>query len=209
MALYVYQERKKVAEAASLITTQIEELHSHLREISSYVDGPNIDFGSFYSSQPIFRTNYWDQYKHYFIREIDPFSFNTIEDFYKCASQALEQQEFMKGLQKTGFFNLQQALISMESQVILKLIDDKIHLSNQEPSKNSLTTIQDIDEQISKDYLLMKDLLIRRFNNDKIDTYIPMQIGVTFKRIAQDYNSSPVLSCSGFTRLKKISQRKL
>lgn len=208
MALYVYQERKKVSEAASLITTQIEELHSRLKEISSYIDGQNIDSASFYSSQPIFRTNYWEQYKHYFIREIDPFSFNTIEEFYKCASQALEQQEFMKGLQKSGFLNLQQALVGMESQVLLQLINKRI-IFNQEFDKNPHTTMQVVDEQISKDYIFIKDTILRRFNNDKIDTYIPMQITVTLEKITQDYNSSPVLSCTGFVRMKEISKRQL
>lgn len=204
MALYVYQERKKVSEAASLITNQIEELHSRLNEISSYIDDQNIDFASFYSSQPIFRTNYWDQNKHYFIREIDPFSFNAIEEFYKCASQALEQQEFMKNLQKTGFFHLQQAIVGMESQILLQLTNQIKAVD-----KNTHTDTQAIEKQISDEFLFMKNLLIRRFNDDKIDTYIPMQISVTLKRITKDYYSSPVLSCSGFARMKKISKRKL
>ena len=111
-ALFIYwvQERRKVSEAASLIIMQIEDLQKRIREIGSYISEGNLNDTAFYESQSLFKIDYWNQYKHYFIRKLDSFSFNTFDEFYNCASEILEQQELMKTLQKNFSFILNKQL---------------------------------------------------------------------------------------------------
>ena len=97
-AFFIYwaQERRKVSEAASLIVMQVEDLLKRIREIGSYISEGNLNDTAFYESQILFKTDYWNQYKHYFIRKLDSFSFNTFDEFYNCVAEILEQQEFTK-----------------------------------------------------------------------------------------------------------------
>ena len=80
LVVYVIQERRKVSEAASLIILQIEDLQKRIREIGSYITEGVLNDSAFYESQILFKTDYWDQYKHYFIRKLDSFSFNTFNE---------------------------------------------------------------------------------------------------------------------------------
>ena len=102
--VYWVQEHRKISEAASLIVLQVEELQTRIAEISSYISEGKLDEGAFYESQMLFKTDYWDKHKHYFVRTMDPFSFETFDAFYNCASEILEQQQFMKNLQKNSMF---------------------------------------------------------------------------------------------------------
>ena len=97
-AFFIYwaQERRKVSEAAALIVMQVEDLLKRIREIGSYISEGNLNDTAFYESQILFKTDYWNQYKHYFIRKLDSFSFNTFDEFYNCVAEILEQQEFTK-----------------------------------------------------------------------------------------------------------------
>ena len=72
-AFFIYwaQERRKVSEAASLIVMQIEDLQKRIRETSSYISEGALNDTAFYESQILFKTDYWNQYKHYFIRKLD------------------------------------------------------------------------------------------------------------------------------------------
>ena len=97
-AFFIYwaQERRKVSEAASLIVMQVEDLLKRIREIGSYISEGNLNDTAFYESQILFKTDYWNQYKNYFIRKLDSFSFNNFDEFYNCVAEILEQQEFTK-----------------------------------------------------------------------------------------------------------------
>ena len=124
-AFFIYwaQERRKVSEAASLIVMQVEDLQKRVREIGSYITEGILNDGAFYESQVLFKTDYWNQYKHYFIRKLDSFSFNTFDEFYNCATEILEQQELMKNLQKNFFFYTQQTIMQMEGTAILQALN--------------------------------------------------------------------------------------
>ena len=98
-AVYKLQERRKISDAASLIVLQVNDLQKRLREIRTYIDNDGVlNDTAFYESQIIFTENYWDKYKHYFVRKIDSESFRLFNDFYACASEVLEQQQLMKNL---------------------------------------------------------------------------------------------------------------
>ena len=124
--IYWVQERRKVSEAASLIVMQVEDLQKRIREIGSYISEGILNDTAFYESQILFKTDYWNQYKHYFIRKLDSFSFNTFDEFYNCATEIFEQQELMKNLQKNFFFYTQQTLMQMEGNAILHALNSSI-----------------------------------------------------------------------------------
>lgn len=117
-AVYKLQERRKISDAASLIVLQVNDLQERLREIQSYIVDGVLNEPAFYESQIIFTENYWDKYKHYFVRKIDPESFQLFNNFYACASEVLEQQQLMKNLQKNSFFVIQNILAQLEASYI-------------------------------------------------------------------------------------------
>ena len=76
--VYWLQKRQKETEAASLIVLQIDELQDKLREISTYIVNKQSNSTAFYESLPLMEDNYWNQYKHYFIRKMDARSYSTL-----------------------------------------------------------------------------------------------------------------------------------
>lgn len=125
--IYWLQERKKISEAASLVITQIEDLQKRMREISSYITEGKLDDVSFYESQILYQTDYWDQYRHYWVRRLDASSLGTIDEFFRCAAEVKEQQELMKNLQKNFFFQKQQMILQLECNYICQ----DLQISNQ------------------------------------------------------------------------------
>lgn len=102
--IYRLQERRKISEAASLIVLQVEDLRKRIANISTYIVDGQLNDSAFYESQMLFKTDYWNEYKHYFIRKMEASSFSTFDEFYNCASEILEQQQLMKNLQKNSLF---------------------------------------------------------------------------------------------------------
>lgn len=182
-AFYIYwaQERRKVSEAASLIVMQVEDLQKRIREIGSYISEGNLNDTAFYESQILFKTDYWNQYKHYFIRKLDSFSFNTLDEFYNCAAEILEQQELMKNLQKNFFFYTQQTIMQMEENAILQALNSC--------SQNPV----DANE-------VVKGLVAR---------YTPVQIRISIENALKKLNAISIIGCEGYTKMKKISRRKI
>ncbi len=74
----------------------------------------------FMSLKFYFKKDYWNEYKHYFVKKMDSGSFNIFDDFYNCASSILEQQQLMKNPQKNFFFLTQQVLAQTESNFFSK-----------------------------------------------------------------------------------------
>lgn len=235
LVVYVIQERRKVSEAASLIILQIEDLQKRIREIGSYITEGVLNDSAFYESQILFKTDYWDQYKHYFIRKLDSFSFNTFNEFYNCATEILEQQELMKNLQKNFFFYTQQTLMQMEGNAVLQ----SLNLSRQNPVdvneavKGLVATIPDgmnYEQKQSVENMLKhfsatnqnrnydqfwsiynkeKQDIIMAVNRGALDRYTPMQIRISIENALKKLNTISVIGCEGYTKMKKIAARKI
>lgn len=235
LVVYVIQERRKVSEAASLIILQIEDLQKRIREIGSYITEGVLNDSAFYESQILFKTDYWDQYKHYFIRKLDSFSFNTFNEFYNCATEILEQQELMKNLQKNFSFYTQQTLMQMEGNAVLQ----SLNLSRQNPVdvneavKGLVATIPDgmnCEQKQSVENMLKhfsatnqnrnydqfwsiynkeKQDIIMAVNRGALDRYTPMQIRISIENALKKLNTISVIGCEGYTKMKKIAARKI
>ncbi|MBQ3490820.1 MAG: hypothetical protein IJA86_09545 [Clostridia bacterium] len=231
--IYISQEKRKVSDAASLIILQVEDLQKRISEIGSFIVNGNIDCGAFYESQPIFKTNYWNEYKHYFVKEMDAFSFNTFDDFFNSASQILEQQQLMKDLQKQNFFLIQQTLMQMESNAIVKSLDiaeqnpvditqlakvaenappDNIPPEQKEALKNMMMQI--VFSNVHANMNVALDVFGKRKNdihtliNQKILTpYIPDQIRISIENALKKHHSISIIGCEGYRKLKKIGNR--
>lgn len=234
LVVYFIQEHRKVSEAASLIVMQIEDLQKRIREIGSFISEGVLNDTAFYESQILFKTDYWNKYKHYFIRKLDSFSFNTIDEFYNCATEILEQQELMKNLQKNFFFYTQQTIMQMEANTILQ----SLNLCSQNPVNTNevveglVSTIPDgmNDEQkkavqnmfkqfsvqnqnINYDqfwglYNKEKQNIINSINQGAIDRYTPIQIRISIENALKKFNSISVIGCEGYIKMKKIAGRK-
>lgn len=235
LVVYFIQERRKVSEAASLIVMQIEDLQKRIRDIGSYISEGVLSETAFYESQMLFKTDYWNQYKHYFIRKLDSFSFNTIDEFYNCATEILEQQELMKNLQKNFFFCTQQVIMQMEENAILRALN----LCNQNPTdideavngliasipegmsgeqkqavENMLKQISTANQNRNYDqfwslYNKDKQDIIMAVNRGAFDRYTPMQIRISIENALKKLNSISVIGCEGYSKMKKIAGRKV
>ncbi len=69
--------------------------------------------------QLFMNTDYWNQYKHYFVRKMDAISYMALNQLYEYVSEVQEQQLLMKGLQKNSFYITQNVLANIESQFII------------------------------------------------------------------------------------------
>lgn len=233
--IYWVQERRKVSEAASLIVMQVEDLQKRIREIGSYISEGILNDTAFYESQILFKTDYWNQYKHYFIRKLDSFSFNTFDEFYNCATEIFEQQELMKNLQKNFFFYTQQTLMQIEGNAILHALNSSIPNSDdvnnaveglvavipegmngeqkqalENMLKQSNTTNQNRNyEKFWNLYNKEKQDIIMAVNRGALDRYTPMQIRISIENALKKLNSISVIGCEGYTKMKKIAGRKI
>lgn len=235
LVVYFMQERRKVSEAASLIVMQIEDLQKRMREIGSYISEGVLSETAFYESQILFKTDYWNQYKHYFIRKLDSFSFNTIDEFYNCATEILEQQELMKNLQKNFFFYTQQTIMQMEATAIIQTLNlcsqnplnineavngliatipDGMNGEQRQAVENMLRQInmanqnRDYDQFFSI-YSKEKQDIVTAVNRGALDRYTPVQIRISIENALKKLNSISVIGCEGYTKMKKIAGRKI
>ena len=235
-ALFIYylQERKKVSEAASLISMQVEDLQSRISEIGTFIVEGQLNEGAFYESQILFKTDYWDMYKHYFVRKMDSYSFSLFDNFYNCASEILEQQQLMKNLQKNSLFLTQQMLMQSETNYILqilamcaqnpvdvpnllKAIEGSLPVDASDEQKTAFENLmkrmtasnQNIDQNTFWNvYNQSKSNLLSVINQNALTHYIPVQIRITLENALKKYNAIQVIGCEGYRKLKKIANRK-
>lgn len=197
LLIYWLQERRKISEAASLIVMQVEDLQKRIPEIGSYIVNQQLNDTAFYESQPIFKIDYWNNYKHYFIRKMDSFSFGLFDEFYNCASEILAQQDLMKTMQKNYFYLTQQAIGQMEVTMILQTLAT-YEANNKNTDLGAFWSI----------YNNHRNDMFNAVNQKALDFYIPLQIRITLENALKRYNSVQIIGCEGYKKLKMLSQRK-
>ncbi|MFR6290970.1 MAG: hypothetical protein ACLUKQ_05900 [Peptococcaceae bacterium] len=231
LVVYWVQERRKVSEAASLIIMQVEDLQKRMREIGSYISGGLLNETAFYESQMLYKTDYWNKYKHYFIRKLDDYSFNTFDEFYNCASEVFEQQELMKNLQKNDFFLRQNMLVQIESNSVLQALDIcnknseiikefieifSLEMDNEQKQviENMLKQLNYINQSTNYDCFWRvhnknKQDIHMVLNQNAITCYIPSQIKISIENALNKFKSISIIGCAGYTKMKKIAKRKI
>lgn len=235
LIVYVLQELGKKSDAASLITMQVDDLKNRIVEIQSYIVEGTLNDGAFYESQILFKTDYWNQYKHYFIKSMDAQSFNTFEKFYSCASAILEQQELMKNLQKNFFFVTQQVVVNLESQYIMcdlnscrqNAVDVNNLLNGMEKTlpkeltaeqneaimnlfKPFFTSNPNFNREIFwKVYNEHRSEIIGIINTKGLTRYTPEQIRISIAGALSKAAFIEIIGCDGYKKMKRIAKNRL
>lgn len=203
--IYKAQEKGKIKDAASLVVLQIDELQTRVQEVQSYITDKGLNFGAFYESLPLIDVNYWNKYKHLFIRKIDNKSYNNFNKFYQYITCMQEQQELLHNLQRNYFFVKQTAICNVEFNYIcetLKEIESSAISPEQLQQKNP-----SFDMEIFRTiYAGKRNRLSDITNSDSLTAYIPMQISTTLQAVLKQYSLLEISGTEGYRKLCKIAK---
>lgn len=233
MIIYLLQEHKKRVEAASLIIMQINELQNRLREFSSYIVEGQLNSSAFYESLPLMGENYWNKYKHYFVRKMDHKSFSDINLFYDYASEIQEQQLFLKQLQQDSFSLTQKVLTNVEEQLIVKGLDGQYatvspqdfvaamntcipgNVPDDVKSTINAVTQQFANQNVNFDfqqfwnsYNQQRQKLEMIINQNALTNYIPVQIRISMEKKLREYSMLNISGNLGYLMLHKLFERR-
>lgn len=231
--IYKAQEKGKIKDAASLVILQIDELQTRVREIQSYITEKGLNFGAFYESLPLIDTNYWDKYKHLFIRKIDNKSYNDFNRFFQYIICMQEQQELLRNLQKNYFFVKQNAISNVEFNYIcetLREVENSIvstsqlqalldsipkedgNKTNQQTITNLLIQLQQKNPNIDIErfWTIYNNKRLRLIsitdNNNALTAYTPVQISATLQTVLKQYALLEITGSEGYKKLRHIAK---
>lgn len=200
--VYILQGEAKKIEAASLIILQIEDLQDRLREISTYIVDRKLDFVAFYEALPLMKEDYWNKYKHYFVRKMSARDFSNINKLYDYVSIIQEQQELLQNLQKNDFFVRQNLVMNSEMQVITAKLQNKI----------APPDLMNVDEQVLKQVIpscmQYRGNLEKVINSSPFTTYVPEQIAQSLQKFLREYSMLSVTGTEGYKMLEKQAKRR-
>ena len=233
LTTYILQERKKKIDAASLIVLQIDEFQERLREISTFIVNEQLNATAFYESIPLMDTDYWNKYKHYFVRKMDATSYTALNQLYEYVSEIQEQQMLMKSFQKNSFQITQNVLANIESQFIMTDLNNacsKVTAQNvssamgnmipQGVSEEDRNTLNRMVQQIATQnpyfdinqfwnhYNQQRNWIKSIINQDALTPYTPVQIRISLEKMLKKYSMLEISGTDGYQMLKKTSKRK-
>lgn len=232
--IYKAQERGKIKDAALLVVLQIDELQTRVQEIQSYITNQGLNFNAFYESLPLLNINYWDKYKHLFIRRIGNKSYNTFNKFYQYISCMQEQHELLRNLQKNYFFVKQAAICNVEFNYICEtlrevensivspeqiqtLLDslpkEKDNEANRQILSNIFIQLQQKNPNIDMErfwtiYMGKRKRFSGIIDGDSLTVYTPMQISTTLQTVLKQYKLLEIAGTQGYKELCKIAKVK-
>ena len=229
--IYKMQEKGKLRDAACMIVLQINELQKRVQEIQSYITNQGLNLTAFYESLPLIDVNYWNNYKHLFVRKIDNKSYDSINKFYQYVTSMQEQQELLRNLQRNYFYVKQNAICNVEISFIietLKEVDCSSVSSNQlqsffqevstasaEKQSEILTNLVKQIEQNNPDidmsrfwsiYQSKRKRFISITNGDSLTPYTPEQISSTLQSLLKQYVLLEIAGIEGYRTLCKIAK---
>ena len=211
LAIYILQERKKKIDAASLIVLQIDEFQERLREISSFIVEGQLNETAFYESLPLMDTDYWNKYKHYFVRKMDATSYTALNQLYEYVSEIQEQQMLMKGFQKNFFQITQNVLVNMESQFIVTDINDVCTEVIAQNITSAIENIQNLNFDMNRFWSLynqQRNWIRAIINQGALTSYVPVQIRISLEKMLKKYSMLEIIGTDGYQMLKKTSKQK-
>ncbi len=236
VGIYIVQERRKIKDAASLVVLQIDELQIRVQEIQSYITEQGLNFNAFYESLPLMEVNYWNKYKHLFIRRIDNKSYNTFNKFYQYISCIQEQQDLFRNLLKNYFFVKQSSISNVEFNYIcetlkevesslispeqLQALLDSIPKGNENEKENEIIqqTLSNFFAQLQQKnsnidaerfwtiYGNKRNRFLTIVNNNALTTYTPMQVFTTLQAVLKQYVLLEIAGTDGYRKLCKIAK---
>ena len=231
LLIYKLQNRDTMRNAASLIILQIDELFDRVLQIQSYITDQGLNSKAFYESLPLMYENYWEKYKHLFVRKIDSKSYDRINLFYQYVSALEEQQRIIVSLQRNFFFVKQNVLSNAECLLIIETLKEMkgtclsieelksvFDLSNDNYKSNDvcLKMINQIEQnnpnmdmnRFWNIYSRKQNEFIAITNGNALTSYIPEQIAISLNAILKQYSLLHITGTDGYRRLKKIAKIK-
>ena len=211
LAIYILQERKKKIDAASLIVLQIDEFQERLREISSFIVEGQLNETAFYESLPLMDTDYWNKYKHYFVRKMDATSYTALNQLYEYVSEIQEQQMLMKGFQKNFFQITQNVLANIESQFIVTDINNVCTEVTAQNITSAIENIQNLNFNMNRFWSLynqQRNWIRAIINQGALTSYVPVQIRISLEKMLKKYSMLEIIGTDGYQMLKKTSKQK-
>ena len=218
LATYILQERKKKIDAASLIVLQIDEFQERLREISTFIVDGQLNETAFYESLPLMDTDYWNKYKHYFVRKMDATSYTALNQLYEYVSEIQEQQMLMKAFQKNSFQITQNnACTGVTAQNITSAMGNMIPQGVSEADRNTLNAmVQQIAAQNPNFdmnrfwslYNQQRNWTKSIINQGALTSYTPVQIRISLEKMLKKYSMLEISGTEGYQMLKKTSKQK-
>lgn len=211
LAIYILQERKKKIDAASLIVLQIDEFQERLREISSFIVEGQLNETAFYESLPLMDTDYWNKYKHYFVRKMDATSYTALNQLYEYVSEIQEQQMLMKGFQKNFFQITQNVLANIESQFIVTDINNVCTEVTAQNITSAIENIQNLNFDMNRFWSLynqQRNWIRAIINQGALTSYVPVQIRISLEKMLKKYSMLEIIGTDGYQMLKKTSKQK-
>ncbi len=177
-------------------------------------------------------TNYWNEYKHLFVRKIDNKSYNNLNKFYQYILCIQEQQELLRSLQKNYFFVKQTAISNTEFMYILETLreveqsiitpeqlqtfinsipKDGDNETNQQTISNILIQLQQKNPNIDAErfwtvYQNKRQLFLNITNGNSLTTYTPMQISTTIQGVLKQYALLEITGTDGYKKLRKMAK---
>lgn len=233
LAMYSYrlQARDQDSDSASLIILQIKELQERIRKISeSFSDGIP-DIVALYEQLPIMAENYWEKYKHRFVREIDADSFAAIDLLFQYASEIQEQQIYLKSVLHEGLSTRRSALEHLEVEAIKESMREASAMRSSEQfideleaagfkvsgaSRSQLEHALDkvipsmptIDENAFwMSYGVRRNCISTIIDKDAVSMYTPSQIMSTLQKVLAKCALLEVKGTEGYKKLERIASR--
>lgn len=229
LATYILQERKKKIDAASLIVLQIDEFQERLREISTFIVDGQLNETAFYESLPLMDTDYWNKYKHYFVRKMDATSYTALNQLYEYVSEIQEQQMLMKAFQKNSFQITQNVLANIESQFIVADLNNACtgvtaqnitsamgNMIPQGVSEADRNTLNAMVQQIAAQnpnfdmnrfwslYNQQRNWTKSIINQGALTSYTPVQIRISLEKMLKKYSMLEISGTEGYQMLKRL-----
>lgn len=229
---YFVQRHDRKKEAARLIVIQINKLTEGIKDIASRISNGQLNNTAFYESLPLMEENYWEKYKHIFVKNMTAQSINEMDEFFQYARVIQDQQQVIVNLEKNHFFVVQQSLCSLESQILLASLTnpqapEKVDLvfdllksmgmpdcdpTRESEMKESLTTLlkggdqtNDLHE-IEGNFAAQKSLIEKAYNDVCFTDYIPVQTRISLEKTIRQCSLIEVKASAAFRKLSAIAK---
>lgn len=202
--LYKRQKKDELRNAASLIIMQVDELQVRVREIQTYITKQGLNSTAFYESLSLMESNYWDEYKHLFIRKMDNKSFDALNRFYQYISCIQEQQELMKSLQKNYFYVKQNSICNAEFSYIMETIREMNNATN--PIQFQQCNVDMYWGQFWAIYSKKRNDLRSITDADSLTPYTPEQIATTIQAMLNQYALLEIVGTPGYNMLRSLAK---
>ncbi|MBE5075373.1 hypothetical protein [Anaerotignum lactatifermentans] len=190
IALWVYwlQEYHKKKEAATMIVLQIKELWSEINRINNFKEfETNINLLYFYEHKALILTDYWNQYKHLFVRKMDVDDYQEINNFYKYIWEMDIQRGIIQDLIENTFFQMKNIIAGVEQAYLSK------QLSEQKSAESIILQLKYKQEVLQK---------ILDYTGTKAD-YVPQQAMLSFIKVHERCLKINPINSNGYAYLKK------